>query len=121
MNEERKISKILSLANAIAEYKVDTADVEAKISKIENKYGDFSIPLNLDDYPDDSDETVLNELNIMVHRGVCGKEILLKMAVIASNLYSERIESYKRKVCLIKILSSVIGILGAILIAVVTL
>lgn len=121
MNEERKISTILSLANAIAEYKVNTADVEVRISKIENKYGDFSIPLNLDDYPDNSDETVLSALNTMVHRGVCGKEVLLKMAVIASNLYPERIESYKRKVCWIKILSSLIGILVVVLIAVVIL
>ena len=97
MNEERKIEKILSLANEIRKYHLSEKDVARIVKRIEKKFGNFSMPCDMSNYSDHADESILDELNNLAHQGVCTKEVILKMATIANNLHPERITAYKKQ------------------------
>lgn len=120
MKSEKKAEKILSLAYEISRYHLNTQDVDRLIKRIEKKFGDFNLPCDLSEYPDTADETLLEELNTLVHQGVCSKEIILKMSTIANNLHPELIEAYRKKkfcfYCIAGIIIVVALILGVCLI-----
>jgi hypothetical protein len=87
----------LTLANEIRAFHLTEEDVKHCVEKIEKKYGDFSLPCDLSCYSDHADEATLNEINNLIHQGICSKELILKMATIANNLHPELITLFKRK------------------------
>lgn len=115
MNDERKTERILSLAYEISKYHLSNKDVLKIVNRIEAKYGEFSLPLDLNNYSDTADESVLVELNNLVHEGVCSKEIILKMSAIANNLHPELITAFKKKKLCICCLTGTIIIFALIL------
>ncbi len=78
-------SSLATLANRIEKGKCSVSSVRKKIEQLENKYGDWDMPVALPDKQGVSNNDYVKTLSDMIHSGVYSKEALYEMARCKEN------------------------------------
>ena len=83
-------SSVLKLARNICAGKYDVEKTRVAIKQLEEKYGDWDMPVELPDGSGMSSEQYLKTLADTINSGVFSKEALLRMASLSEKIYANK-------------------------------
>lgn len=83
-------SMVLKLSRNICAGKCGVSKTSAAIKELDEKFGDWDMPVELPDCKEVSQEQQLKKLSDTINSGVFSKEALIKMAELSEIIYKDK-------------------------------